>query len=110
MTVAEEFGIGHNGRQGMTQIVRNGTGHASDRGKLLGLQQVALTLEKAGAHAVEGAGQLRDFVPPARIEGMMEVSTFQGSYTRNQAPERAGERVRDEKHQSASHQNRRQAQ
>ena len=110
VTVAQEFGVGDDGGEGVAQIVRNRTGHASDGGQLFGLQQVALALEKAGAHAVEGASQFGDFVSAARIQRMMEVAAFQGAHAGDQTAERPGESVRDEEHQSAADQDRGQAQ
>ena len=73
MAVAEEFGVGDNGGEGMAEIVRDRTGHASDGGQLFGLEQIALALQQAGAHAIEGASEFGNFVSAARIEGMMEV-------------------------------------
>src|SRR5579864_6123943 len=32
VTVDEEFGVGDDGSEGMTEVVRNGTGHAPDGG------------------------------------------------------------------------------
>jgi len=34
MTVSQEFGVGDNSSEGVAQIMRNGTGHPSDGGKL----------------------------------------------------------------------------
>ncbi len=56
MAVTKELGVGDDGGEGMAQIVRNRTGHAADGGELFRLQQVALALEQAGAHAIEGPG------------------------------------------------------
>ena len=84
MAVAKKFGVGDDGGEGVAQIVRNRTGHASDGGQLFGLQQIVLALEQAGAHAVEGAGQFGHFVAAAGIERMMEVSAFESAHAGDQ--------------------------
>src|SRR5438552_16582374 len=94
----------------MTEIMRNGTGHSADGGQLFRLQQVPLGLEKAGPHAVEGAGQFRNFVSTTAIQRMMKVAAFQSAYAGDQTAERPRESVGDEEHQPASHQDRGEAQ
>ena len=90
MAVAEEFGVGDDGGEGMAEIVGNGTGHASNGGELFGFEQIALTFQKAGAHAIEGASQFGDFVSAARIQRMMEVARFQRAYAGDQAARAGG--------------------
>src|SRR4029077_19461261 len=75
-----------------------------DGRELFRLQQVALALEQAGAHAVEGARQFAHFVAATRVQRMVKVSTFQGSYSGHQTAQRTRERVRNEEYQSTAHQ------
>src|SRR5580698_4434740 len=88
VTVAKEFGVGDDSGKRMPQIVRNGTGHPPDGGKLFGLQQITLALEQAHAHTIEGTSKLSDFIAPARIEWMMEVSAFERAHAPDQISQR----------------------
>ncbi len=90
--------------------MRDGTGHAPDGRELLGLQQIALALQQAGAHAVEGTSQLGDFVASARIERMMKVSAFESADARHQTAQRPRKGMRNEKHQPAADHDGRQSQ
>ena len=58
----------------MAQVVGDRTGHASDGCELFRFQQIALALQQAGPHAIEGPRELRNLVAPAGIQGMMKVS------------------------------------
>src|SRR5258708_16710151 len=102
VAVAKKFGVGDDGGERMAQIVGDRAGHAPNRRELFGFQQIALALEQAGAHAIEGPGQLGHFVAPARIEWMVEVSTFQSADAGYEASQRTGEGVRDKEYQSAA--------
>src|SRR5581483_2424660 len=100
--IAEEFRVGDDSGQGVAKVVGDGTGHASDGGKLSGLEQVALALEETGAHAIEGAGQLGNFGSATGVERMMELSALQATHSGNQAGKSTREGMRDEEDQSAA--------
>jgi hypothetical protein len=85
--------------------VGDGTGHATDGGKLLGLEKIALAFQEAGPHAVEDASEIGDFISAAGIQGMMEISALESAYAFHQIGERAGEGVRNEKDESAADEN-----
>lgn len=106
----QELGIGDDGGQGMAEIVRDRTRHTANGGQLFRLQQIPLTLEQAGAHAVECTGQFRYFVPAARVQRMIKVTRAQGPYTAHQVLQGARECVRDKEHESAADDDRGQAQ
>src|SRR4051812_46815860 len=93
MAVAQEFGDSDDCRQRVAQIVRDRARHASDGRELFRLQQVALALEQAGTHAIEGTCDFRHFVMPVRVKGMMEVSPFEGAYAGDQTSQWPGEGV-----------------
>ena len=102
MTVHQELGVGHDRCQRVTQVVRDGTGHAPDGGELFGFQQVLLTLQQAGAHAVKGARQFGDFVTSSRVQGVVEVSGAQRPHAAHQISQRPSEGMRDKEDQPAA--------
>ncbi len=102
MTVAEKRGVGDDGGQRVAEIVGDGTRHAADSGKLFGLEKIALTFQEAGAHAVEDAGEIGDFVSAARVQGMMKIAALESAYAFDQIGERTGESVGNEEDERAA--------
>ena len=78
--LAEKFRVGQDGSQRMPQIMRDGTGHAPNGCQPLGFQQLLLGLHQGMAHAIEGAGQLADFIAGEGAELILEIAFFQGTY------------------------------
>src|SRR5579859_2022344 len=89
----------------MTQVMGDGTRHSADGRQLFRFQQIALGLEEAGTHAVEGVSEFGDIISSAGVERMMEVTAFQSTYSSHQRAQGAGEGMGKEEHQSASYQN-----
>src|SRR5665213_3273531 len=58
---SQELGICVDRRQIVTQIVRDGTRHATDDGKSFGLKQCLVCMLDLAAHAGEGGAQFQHF-------------------------------------------------
>src|SRR5438045_9632354 len=86
----------------MTQVVRDGAGHAANGGELFRFQQVLLALQKAGAHAVKGARQFSDLVTSACVQGMVEVASAQRPHAAHQSSQWPSECMRNKKDETAA--------
>src|SRR3954468_10848976 len=94
MAVHEKLRVGDDRGQRMSQIVGDRARHAPDGGELFRFQKVALALQQAGTHAIEGSRQLCDLIASMRLERVVEVSALERAHSTHEISERPSEGMR----------------
>ena len=97
-----KLGVGQHRGQWTPQIMRDGTGHASDGRQPLGMQQLLLRLMQAFAHPRECFGELRDLSCRGRLYGITKVAAAQRMHTIHQLLQRTSKCAGQDVHQQAA--------
>ncbi len=82
--IGKEFGVGQYRGEGMPQIMRDGAGHAPNRGEALRIQEPLLGLPQTLTHTSECLRQLGNFAGRLGLHGITIVAAAQSAHAIHQ--------------------------